>query len=113
MKKVTLGQFTLSIDPRTRMLNIQDGSSVISMTRDQVIGLKKLREGGNSNGVYTSTVSPRNRFSIAPTGAITVECNDEYHRDYMTINRLLYKGILSFVETHKGAIAWDRDFRRK
>ena len=113
LKQIQLEQIQLGIHPTTKMLTIKQGDNVISMTRDQVIGLKKLKEGNFETNIYTSKLTPRNSFKLTPQGTILATCNDQYHEATVLINRLGYKGILNYVESKKAIISWDKDLKRK
>lgn len=113
LKPISKEQITLGIHPTTRMLSIKQGENVIHLTRDQVIGLKGLKEGKYETNMYTSWLSPRNKFRLQPTGCILAECTDEYNQATILINSRGYKGIMDYVESHKGRIAWDKEFRRR
>ena len=113
LKKFSNEQITLGIHPTTRMLSIKQGDNVIHMTRDQVNGLKGLKDGKYETNTYTSWLSPRNQFKLQPTGCILAEYTDEYNQATILINSRGFKGILDYVEANKGRIAWDREFRRR
>ena len=113
LKQIALEQIQLGIHPTTKMLSIKQGDNVIHLTRDQVIGIKKLKEGNFETNIYTSKLAPRNTFKLTDTGAIIASCNDQYHEATILINRLGYKGILNYVDAKKAVIAWDKDLKRK
>ena len=114
LKKISLDQITLGIDPVTRMVTLKQGENVIKMTRDQVNGIKALKEGKYpETNMYTSQIIPRNKFRLQPTGAILAECTDEYNAATILINSRGYKGILSYFDSNRGKISWDRDLKRR
>ena len=112
LKPITNEQIQLGINPTTHMLSIKQGNNVINITRDQVIGLKKLKEGKFDSNTYTGQITPRNVFKLTEAGSIVATCNDQYHEATILINRLGYKGIMQYVDAKKGKIAWDRDIKR-
>ena len=112
LKQISLEMIQLGINPNTHMLSVKQGDNVINMTRDQVIGLKKLKEGKFDSNTYTAQITPRNIFKLTDTGSVIVSCNDQYHEATVLINRLGYKGIMQYVDDKKGQIAWDRDIKR-
>lgn len=113
LKKVTLEQIQLGINPITHMLQVKQGDNVIHMTRDQALGLKNLKENKYETNTYTAQITPRNKFKLTPTGTVVVTCNDQYHEATVLLNRIGYKGIMQYVEANKGKIAWDKDIKRK
>ena len=117
LKKIELNPVQLSIEPKTRLLVIKQGDNEVKLTRDGVIGLKKLREGKFESGVYTSTLLPRNRFTVAENGTITVVCKDDWEDNTVVIanHKKLddLQRINEFVDKNKARIAWERDFKSR
>ena len=115
LKKIELSPVQLSIEPKTRLLVIKQGDNEVKLTRDSVIGLKKLREGKFESGVYTSTLLPRNRCTVAENGSITIVCKDEFEDNVVLLanHKKLddYQRVQDYVDKNKGRIAWERDFR--
>ncbi len=116
LKKVELNPVTISIEPKTRLLLIKQGDNEVKLTRDAVIGMKKLHDGENPNGVYTSPLIPRNRFTVAPDGAISIVCQDDWESNVVLLKRHHkkcddYQRVLNFVDSHKAGIAWAKEFK--
>ena len=115
MKKVELDPVRLSIEPKTRLLVVEQDGNEIKLTRNQVNNLRKLREGAFEDNVFTSTIIPRNRFQMDANGGIVASCLNEISNDNVTIKRHRKKDdlqrIFDYVEKNKGRIAWDRDFK--
>ena len=112
LKQVSLEQIQLGINPITRMLQVKQGDNVIHLTRNQILGLKNLKENKYETNTYTSQITPRNKFKLTDSGSILMTCNDQYHEATVLLNRIGYKGIMQYTEAHKGKIAWDKDIRR-
>lgn len=117
LKKIELNPVQLSIEPTTRLLVVKQGDNEIKLTRDSVIGMKKLREGKFEGDVYTSSLLPRNRFKMAENGSITITCKDDYEDNVVFIanHKKLddYQRIQDFVDKNRARIAWDREFKRR
>lgn len=117
LKKVSLDPVRLSIEPKTKLLVIEQDGNEIKVTRNQVNNLRKLREGSFDGNVFTSTIIPRNRFQMDANGSIVATCINEYNNDTVTIKRHRkvddLQRIFDYVEKNKGRIAWDRDFKGK
>lgn len=115
LKNIDLNPVQLSIEPKTRLLVIKQGSNEVKITRDHVIKMKKLREGTLPNDCFTSTLLPRNRFTKAENGTITVVCKDDWGDNIVVIanHKKLddLKRIQDFVDKNKTRIAWEREFK--
>ena len=115
LEVIGLKPVQLSIEPQTRLLVLKQGDNEVKITRDHVIKMKKLREGTLPNGCFTSILLPRNRFTMAENGTITVVCKDDYEDNTVVIanHKKLddLQRINDFVDKNKAKIAWDRDFR--
>lgn len=105
----------LSIEKPSRLLLVKQGDNVVKLTRDSVIAMKKLREGFYKDGIYTSQLIPRNRFTVTENGNIVITCKDEFESSVVSIanHKKLddLQRILDFVEKNKTKIAWEREFR--
>lgn len=117
IKITELKPVQLSIEPTTNLLLVKQGNNTVKLTRDSVIGMKRLREGFYKEGVYTSSLIPRNRFTIDENGTITIVCNDEYESNSVKIynHKKLddLERINEFVNKNKASIAWEREFKRR
>ena len=115
LKTIDLNPVQLSIEPKTRLLVVKQGDNMVKITRDSVINMKKLREGGFESNVFTSTLSPRNRFTMAENGSITIVCKDDYEDNIVLIanHKKLddLKRIQDFVDKNRARIAWEREFK--
>ena len=115
LKKIELEPVRLSIEPQTRLLVIKQGNNEVKFTRDAVIGMKKLKEGQIENGVYTSTLIPRNRVTASENGQISIVCKDEWEDNIVVLKKKGkiddYQRVVDYVDKNKASIAWDRDFR--
>jgi hypothetical protein len=105
----------LSIEPQSRLLLVKQGDNVVKLTRDSVIAMKKLRRGEYKEGVYTSSLVPRNRFQVSENGYISIVCKDDIDSNVVIIanHRKLddLQRISDFVDKNKTRIAWEREFR--
>ena len=105
----------LSIEPQSRLLLVKQGENVIRLSRDSVIAMKKLREGFYKEGVYTSSLVPRNRFTVAENGYISITCKDDLESNVVVIanHKKLddLKRIIEFVDKNRTKIAWEREFK--
>ena len=105
----------LSIEPQSRLLLVKQGENVVKLTRDSVIAMKKLRRGEYKEGVYTSSLVPRNRFQVSENGYISIACKDDVDSNVVVIanHRKLddLQRISDFVDKNKTRIAWEREFR--
>ena len=115
LKTVELKPVQLSIEPQTRLLTIKQGDNEVKITRDHVIKMKKLREGALPNESFTSTLLPRNRFTVDENGTITIVCKDEWNDNVVVIanHKKLddLERIQQFVDKNKARIAWEREFK--
>ncbi len=115
LKKVTLGPVQLTIEPKTKLLVLKQGNNEVKITRDSVINMKKLKEGKFESNAFSSTITPRNRFSIAQNGTITIVCKDEWEDNVVIVtkHRKLddLQRIQEFVDRNKTQIAWEREFK--
>jgi hypothetical protein len=115
LKKVLLDPVQLTIEPKTRLLCLKQGENEVKITRDHVNNMRKLREGKYESKVFTSTLTPRNRFSMADNGTITIVCKDDWEDNVVVItkHRKLddLERIQEFVNANKTRIAWEREFR--
>lgn len=115
LKKIELQPVQLSIEPKTRFLVVKQGNNTVKLTRDSVIGMKKLREGKMEDNVYTSTLTPRNRFTVAENGSITIVCKDDYEDNVVFIanHKKLddLQRIQDYVDKNRSRIAWEREFK--
>ena len=102
LKTIELNPVQLSIEPKTRLL-------------DHVIKMKKLREGTLPNDCFTSLLLPRNRFTVAENGTITIVCKDEWSDNVVVIanHKKLddLERIQQFVDKNKARIAWEKEFK--
>ena len=105
----------MSFRPHSRLLLVKQGENVVKLTRDSVIGMRKLREGFYKEGVYTSSLIPRNRFTVAENGVINITCKDDLESNVVTIanHKKLddLQRIIDFVDKNKARIAWEREFK--
>ena len=117
VKIAELKPVQLSIEPKSRLLSVKQGDNVVKLTRDSVIGMRKLREGFYKEGVYTSSLIPRNRFTVDERGYINITCKDELESNVVTIanHKKLddLQRIIDFVDKNRTRIAWEREFRGK
>lgn len=117
LKKVMLEPVQISIEPISRMLLIKQGENEIRLTRDQVNNMTRLRNHEYESDVFTSTITPRNKFQLADNGNIIATCKNDYSDDTIVIqNTKRYddlQRIINYVDRNKPRIAWARDFRRK
>lgn len=115
LKKIELNPVQLSIEPQTRLLVLKQGTNEVKLTRDSIIGMKKLRNGGFESNVYTSNLLPRNRFTVAENGTITIVCKDDYEDNVVVLvnHRKLddLQRVNEFVDKHRARIAWEREFK--
>ena len=105
----------MSIEPQTRLLLLKQGDNTIKITRDSVIAMKKLRNGDYKEGVYTSSLTPRNRFQVSENGYISIQCKDDWESNVVIVanHKKLddLQRICEFVDKNKAKIAWEREFR--
>ena len=117
LRKIDLNPVQLSIEPQTRLLVIKQGTNEVKITRDNVINMKKLREGKIEANAFTSTLTPRNRFSMAENGSILIVCKDEWEDNTVLIanHKKLddLQRIQDFVDKNRTRIAWEREFKRR
>jgi hypothetical protein len=113
LKKVTLDPVQLSIEPQTRLLVLKQGKNEVKITRDHVVNMKKLREGKIEANAFCSTLTPRNRFTVAENGNITIVCKDDYEDNVVLLTNKFHdlKRIEEFVDKNRGRIAWEREFK--
>ena len=113
LQKIELEPIQLSIEPKTRLLVIKQGTNEVKLTRDSVLGLKRLKEGKIESGVYTSTLVPRNRFVASENGSVSIICKDDWEDNVVVIKKHKkindYQRVLDYVGKNKTQIAWDRD----
>ena len=114
LKTIELNPVQLSIEPKTRLLVVKQGDNEVKITRDHVIKMKKLREGTLPNDCFTSLLLPRNRFTVAENGTITIVCKDEWSDNVVVIanHKKLddLERIQQFVDKNKARIAWEKEF---
>lgn len=115
LKMAELRPVQMSIEPHTRLLVLKQGENEVKITRDHVIKMKKLRDGTLPNESFTSLMSPRNRFTVAENGTITIVCKDDWEDNKVVIanHKKLddLQRINEFVDKNKGRIAWEREFK--
>lgn len=115
LETISLRPVQLSIEPKTRLLVLKQGENEVKITRDHVIKMKKLREGTLPNDCFTSTLLPRNRFTVAENGTITVVCKDDWEDNVVVVSNHKklddLQRIQDFVDKNKGRIAWEREFK--
>jgi hypothetical protein len=113
LKKVTLDPVQLSIEPQTKFLVLKQGKNEVKITRDHVINMKKLREGKIEANAFCSTLTPRNRFTVAENGNITIVCKDDYEDNIVILTNKFqdFKRIEDFVDKNRARIAWEREFK--
>jgi hypothetical protein len=115
LKKVELNPVQLSIEPTTRLIVVKQGSNEVKISRDSVINMKRLREGKYETNAFISSLVPRNRFTVAENGTITIVCKDDWSDNVVVIanHRKLddLQRIQDFVDKNKGRIAWEREFK--
>ena len=113
LKTIELKPVQLSIEPNTRLLVVKQDNNEVKITRDHVIKMKKLREGTLPNGCFTSTLLPRNRFTVAENGNITIVCKDDYEDNIVILTNKFHdlKRIEEFVDKNRARIAWEREFK--
>lgn len=115
LKKIELDPIKLSIEPQTRLLVIKQGKNEVKLTRDAVLGMKRLREGKIESGVYTSTLVPRNRFTASENGSVSIICKDDWEDNVVVLKKHKkfddYQRVLDYVDNNKTRIAWDREFK--
>ena len=117
LKKVSLDSVVeLSIEPKTRLLIIRQGDNEVKLTRDAIIGMKRLHDGENANGVYTSTLIPRSRFTASADGAISIVCKDDWESNVVLLKKHHkkvddYQRVIDYVEKNKARIAWAKEFK--
>ena len=115
LKMTELRPVQMSIEPQTRLLVLKQGDNEVKITRDHVIKMKKLREGTLPNNSFTSTLLPRNRFTKAENGTITIVCKDEWSDNVVVVanHKKLddLKRIQDFVDKNKANIAWEKEFK--
>ena len=115
LKTIDLNPVQLCIEPKTKLLVVKQGNNEVKITRDHVIKMKKLRDGTLPNGCFTSLLIPRNRFTMAENGTITIVCKDEWSDNVVVIanHKKLddLERIQQFVDKNKAKIAWEREFK--
>lgn len=113
LMKVTLDPVQLSIEPQTKFLVLKQGKNEVKITRDHVINMKKLREGKIEANAFCSTLTPRNRFTVAENGNITIVCKDDYEDNIVILTNKFHdlKRIEDFVDKNRARIAWEREFK--
>ena len=115
LRKVDLNPVQLSIEPKTRLIVVKQGDNEVKISRDSVINMKRLREGQFETNAFISSLVPRNRFTVAENGTITIVCKDDWSDNTVVIanHRKLddLQRIQEFVDKNKGRIAWEREFR--
>ena len=115
LKKVEIDPVTLSIEPQTRLLLVKQGTNEVKLTRDAVIGLKKLKEGKIESGVFTTSLVPNNRLTVNNEGNITIICKDDWEDNAVILKKHHkvddYDRLIQFVDSNRARIAWDRDLR--
>ena len=117
LKVLGLSPVQMSIEPMTNLLIVKQGENEVKITRDHVIKMRKLREGQLPNGCFTSTLLPRNKFTVAENGTITIQCKDDWGDNTVTVanHKKLddLDRIEQYVNKNKTKIAWEREFRRR
>ena len=124
LANLNLKPVQLSIEEGTRLLLVKQADSTVKLTRDDIIGLKKLRDGGFNEigpkgekllGGYITKLVPKSRCTVAENGSITITCKDEWESNVITIvnHKKLddLERIQNYVDKHKGRIAWAREFK--
>ena len=105
---------TIELNP-VQLLVVKQGDNEVKITRDHVIKMKKLREGTLPNDCFTSLLLPRNRFTVAENGTITIVCKDEWSDNVVVIanHKKLddLERIQQFVDKNKARIAWEKEFK--
>jgi len=128
LKKVSLDSAVkLSIEPKTRLLLIRQGDNEVKLTRDAIIGMRKLHDGENSNEAYVSPLIPRSRFTVAQDGSVSIVCKDEWESNVILLKKHTkektilgkkvmlpiddYQRVLDYVDSNKTRIAWAKEFK--
>jgi len=114
----------LSIEQGTRLLVIKQGDNEVKLTREDINGLKKLREGGFNEigpkgekllGGYITKLVPKSRCAVDENGSITITCKDEWESNVVVIvnHKKLddFARIQQFVDKNKARIAWAKEFK--
>ena len=118
-----LNPIQITLDKRSRLLQLKQGENVVRITRDCVNKLEKLRKGelkdigGKTLNSFTTKLVPLNRCVLAENGYISISCKDEWEDNVVIIanHKKLddLQRIIDFVDKNKTRIAWDRDFKGK
>jgi len=115
LSKITLKPLEIGIEPKSRLLYIQQGENVIRMTRDEINNLRKLRNGEFCDNQFAGQMLPRNYYEMKENGNIVAKSTDgdtsntvliQKGRKFDDVDR-----IVSFADLNHGSIAWTRDFR--
>ena len=88
IKKVSLDSAVkLSIEPKTRLLIIKQGDNEVKLTRDAIVGMRKLHDGENENEAYVSPLIPRSRFTVEKDGSVSIICKDEWESNIILLKK--------------------------
>ncbi len=101
-----------NLEPKSRLVLIQQGSNTIKVTVEQIAALKELREGKAEN--YRSRMKPHNKFKLMKNFNILGECEETDSIIYFQCNeeRDDVKTLCDFLENNRGNIARERDFKK-
>lgn len=115
LSKITLKPLEIGIEPRSRLLYIQQGENVIRMTRDEINNLRKLRNGEFRDSQFAGQILPRNYYELKENGNIVAKSTDGDITNTVLIQKTKkfddVERIVSFADLNHGNIAWTRDFR--
>ena len=112
LKNISLPPVQLSTNKATRFLTVKQGDNEISLSREAINNLKKLRNGGFETNMFSSQML-KNKFSMDAEENVTVTCNEDTivlrkTKRYDDVQR-----VLDYTEKHKRYLAWERDFKRR
>ena len=121
---LSLKPVQLSIEPQTRLLSIKQGDNEVKLTREDINGLQKLRNGDFNEigpkgekllGGYITKLVPKSRCTVDENGSITIICKDEWENNVVVIanHKKLddLARIQQYVNKNKSRIAWAKEFK--
>lgn len=117
LAQISLTPVQISIEPKTKLLQLQQGDNVVKITRDVVNNIRKLKEGKYDTNTFTSKLTPINKVTLTTDNKITIVCKDDWEDNAVVLSKYRkvedVQRIFDFVERNKAKIAWDRDFFRR
>lgn len=112
-KLITNIPIKINLEPISKLVEVTQGESIIRLTVEQITALKQLRDGKCT--FYSSFPKPKNSFKLMKNYNVLVECAENGSTILLVDNdeRNDFKVIFDFLESKRGKIARDREFKNR